>query len=78
MKRDHILNASVIRAVAAIGHTQSLMICDAGLPIPAGVPCIDLSLVRGIPSFQDVLEAVAAEMVIERAILATETSQKNL
>lgn len=77
MKCDRILNAQLIHAIAAIGHTQSLVICDAGLPIPKGVPCIDLSLVKGIPSFESVLHAVADEMVVERVIYADECEEKN-
>ena len=77
MKCDRILKAPLIRAIAAVGHTQSLVICDAGLPIPKGVACIDLSLVKGVPSFEEVLNAVAAEMVVEKAIWASESQDNN-
>lgn len=30
------------------------MSADAGLPVPAGTPCIDLALTRGVPSFDQV------------------------
>lgn len=77
MKKDRILNAELLRAVAALGHTQMLVIGDAGLPVPKGVPCIDLAVTHGIPSFQDVLSAVASELVVEAAIYATEADEKN-
>lgn len=66
--------------IAGIGHTEFLVIADPGLPIPKGVPVIDLSLVRDIPKFIDVLEAVKEELVIESFFIATEikTQSKNL
>ena len=72
MKKDGILNPQLSAAIAAIGHTQFLVIADPGLPIPKGVPVIDLSLVRGIPSFLDVLHAVREELVIESYFVASE------
>lgn len=77
MKADRIINTALIEAVAAIGHTQSLVIADAGLPVPKGVRCIDLSVVRGTPSFACVLKAVASEMVVEKVIFAEEAKQQN-
>lgn len=77
MKKDKILNTELVRLISSLGHTQTLVIGDAGLPVPKGVPCIDLSVVRGIPSFRDLLAAVAGELVVESAIYAKEADQKN-
>ena len=77
MKRDKILNPHLIEAIAQLGHTQTLVIGDAGLPIPPGVRCIDLSVVCGVPSFRDVLAAIAEELVVESAIYASEAHEKN-
>lgn len=72
MKKKGILNPALCAAVAAIGHTDSLVIADPGLPLPEGVEVVDLSLVRGMPPFMDVLRAVADEFVVESYILASE------
>ena len=77
MKQDRILNPKLIRLIAAIGHTQTLVIADAGLPVPKGVLVLDLSLVRGVPSFQQVLDAVLEELVVEGCCLAEEMTQYN-
>jgi len=77
MKKTGILNPEIIAVIAALGHTDSLVIADAGLPIPKDVPCIDISLNRGIPSFQQTLKAIAKELVIESFIVAEELSKKN-
>ena len=80
MKKSGILNPELCAVIAGIGHTEFLVIADPGLPIPKGVPVIDLSLVRDIPKFIDVLEAVKEELVIESFFIATEikTQSKNL
>ena len=49
-----------------------IVIADAGLPVPPGVELIDLSLLPGIPSFLQVLDAVRGLLVYERVILAQE------
>ena len=51
-----------------------LVIGDAGLPVPKGVPCIDLAVRVGVPGFWDVLDTVLSEMEVERAVVAEEAS----
>lgn len=77
MKKDGILNTNLISEVAAIGHTQYLVIGDAGLPIPKGVNVLDISLIKGVPGFMQVLEAVNEELVSEAYILAEEIKEGN-
>ncbi|TJZ94103.1 D-ribose pyranase [Paracoccus gahaiensis] len=72
MKRSVLLNAELSRLVAAMGHGDLLVIGDAGLPVPRGVRVVDLAVTRGIPGVFDVLDAVLAEMVVERSALAEE------
>jgi D-ribose pyranase len=77
MKRDRILNPELISAIASLGHTEYMVIGDAGLPIPDGITIIDLSVVKGIPAFMDVLRAVAEELVIQSFIYASEMNSVN-
>ena len=72
MKKIGILNQPVSSVVAGLGHMDTLVVADAGLPIPQGTRRIDLALVEGIPGFLDTLRAVLAEMQVERAIVAEE------
>jgi D-ribose pyranase len=72
MKRGTLLHPELSRVIARLGHGDALVIADAGLPIPPGVERIDLAFAPGKPAFMDVLEAVLAEMQVERATLATE------
>lgn len=77
MKKDGLLNAELISEIAAIGHTQYMVISDVGLPVPKGVKVIDLALAPGVPSFAQVLEAVDSELVSESYILAEEIREQN-
>lgn len=77
MKTDGLLNPQILQAVAALGHTQLLVIADAGLPVPKGVPVIDVSVSGGIPGFFQVLEAVKGELVMESFIYANEMQTQN-
>lgn len=72
MKRGGLLNPDLASAIARLGHTDTFVIADCGLPIPQGVRIIDLSLVFGIPRFVDTLSALLAEVVIEGAVAADE------
>jgi D-ribose pyranase len=77
MKRCGHLNRDVSRVLARMGHTDSLVIADCGLPVPDGVECIDLSLALGDPPFLRVLDTVLADFKVERAVFATEAQQHN-
>lgn len=67
-----ILNPELSRVIAETGHTDLLVVTDAGLPIPLNVERIDLSIKPNLPRFLDVLKAVAGELVVEGITLAEE------
>jgi D-ribose pyranase len=72
MKKRGILNHELIKVIATLGHTDALVIADAGLPIPPEVQRIDLAVSGGIPRFMDVLRSVLEETQVERAAIARE------
>ncbi|MEI8200897.1 MAG: D-ribose pyranase [Eubacteriales bacterium] len=77
MKRTGILNSQLMQQIAALGHTDTFLIGDAGMPVPNGVPIIDLVLVLGVPTFEQVLRAVLAETVVEAGTIAEEAAGNN-
>lgn len=72
MKKIGTLNQPISEVIAGMGHGDMLVICDAGLPIPAGVKRIDLALKVGVPGFLDTLEVILTELKIEGVIAASE------
>jgi D-ribose pyranase len=72
MKKTALLNPLISGTIASIGHTEKLVIADAGLPIPDETKRIDLALTKNIPPFIATLQVVLQEMKVERVILAEE------
>ena len=77
MKKLGHLNRDIARVLAAMGHTDSIVIADCGLPIPDGVECVDVSLALDVPRFFDVLDSVLADFKAERAVFASESETHN-
>ncbi len=77
MKKGHLLNAELSYVIARLGHTDTLTIADAGLPIPVGPQRIDLALTPGTPEFLQVVAAVTQEMQVEGALIAEEIKAHN-
>ncbi len=72
MKKTGILNQPISSVIAGLGHMDTLVIADAGLPIPPETRRIDLALTEGIPTFLDTLRVVLTEMQVEQAVVAEE------
>ncbi|WP_145317303.1 D-ribose pyranase [Paenibacillus xylanexedens] len=77
MKKNGILNSHISKILSDLGHTDMIAIADAGLPVPDGVLKIDLALKLGTPSFREVVELIAEDMVIEKVIVAEEIHEGN-
>jgi len=58
-----------------LGHTDQIIICDAGFPIPQEVRRIDLALEKGLPSFLDTLRVILKELCVEKIIVEKETKE---
>ncbi|MFG7942028.1 D-ribose pyranase [Streptomyces cacaoi] len=77
MKKSGILNRHLSGALARLGHTDLVMVCDAGLPIPEGPLVVDLAFRAGVPAFAEVLEGILDELEVEGAVAATEVREAN-
>jgi D-ribose pyranase len=73
--KSEILNAPLLGALAKLGHTDTVVIADCGLPLPAGPTVIDLALVQGLLSFEQVLDVLSRNLVIEASTLASEAKE---
>ena len=75
MKRGGIINARLAGELARLGHTDLVVVCDAGLPVPPGPAVADLAFRLGVPSFETVLSGLLEEIVVEGATAAEETRE---
>lgn len=72
MLKGGILNPQIAHTLASLAHMDTLVIADAGLPVPKGVQRIDLAWKEGEPKYLDVLSEILKHIVVEKAILANE------
>lgn len=75
MKKIGIINSELSRVISELGHTDTIVIADCGLPIPPGVRRIDLALKRGVPGYVETLETILEEMQVERYTIAAEMKE---
>ena len=73
MKKNGILHKQLNAVIASLGHMDTIIICDAGLPIPDECQRVELAFVEGIPGQLQVLESLLKEIIVEKAILANES-----
>jgi D-ribose pyranase len=72
MKKVGTLNQPLSEVIAGLGHLDTLVVGDAGLPIPVKTQRIDLALTQGVPTFLETLRVILEEVQVERAIIAEE------
>lgn len=77
MKKTTLLQSDLSYIIATLGHLDTLVIADAGLPISAETVRIDLALTQGVPGAVQTLRVVLEEMKVEKVILAAEAKEKN-
>ncbi|MEU3657133.1 D-ribose pyranase [Streptomyces sp. NPDC032161] len=77
MKRSGILNAELSGVLATLGHTDLLLVVDAGFPVPRDAHRIDLALAENLPDLRTVLGLIADELVVEGVVRAEDVPTHN-
>lgn len=77
MRQQGLLQSELLAVIARLGHGQTLVIADAGLPIEPGSCRIDLAVRPGLPGILPVLEVVLSAGVFQAATLASELPTSN-
>ena len=73
-----LLNVQLSAVVTGLRFGERIVIADAGLPVPPGVPTLDLAITAGLPTVPDVVRALRESLVIEAAWVAEEMSKVNI
>lgn len=73
MTETGILNRGIAAQIAKMGHTDMMLIADAGLAVPNTTPVIDISLKENIPTSIEVLEEVLKHFSVEKIIYSQAT-----
>lgn len=77
MKSGKLLNAELSHAIACLGHTDLMIVCDAGFPIPSSAWRIDLAIMPDVPDLETVLTAVSGAFIAEKVSFAAEMAENN-
>ncbi len=77
MRPNRILHPELAEALATLGHSDILLVTDAGFPIPADANRIDLGFYEGIPDVLDVLRVMRKEVFIEEVHFAGDILENN-
>jgi D-ribose pyranase len=75
MKRAGLMNRDLSAIVAAMGHYDRLVVCDAGFPIPRDADYVDLSLRANRPNVLEIVELLLEELQVEEVYVAQEAMQ---
>ncbi len=77
MRPNRILHPELARSLATLGHTDIVLVTDAGFPIPAGANRIDLGFYEGLPDVLDILRVLRQEIFVEEVHFATDVRDRN-
>ena len=77
MKKSGILNAELSGALATLGHTDLILVVDAGFPIPRTAHRIDLAISENLPDLRMVLDLISKELVVEGVVRAEDVVSNN-
>lgn len=77
MKRNGILNQPLSNVLASFGHTDLLMVCDVGFPIPRDAQRVDLAIAPDLPDLRTILSLIDKEFITEKVVIAAEMSEFN-
>ena len=77
MLKTGILNPHVLHLLARFRHTNTIVIADRGFPSWPQIETVDISLVDGVPTVLQVLQAVRAQCIIGKAWMAKEFLKAN-
>ncbi len=72
-----IINPQINSLISRVRHTNTIVIADRGFPFWPGIETVDISLVDGIPTVCQVLDALRQNFVVGRAFMAEEFMKSN-
>ncbi|MDA0752286.1 MAG: RbsD/FucU family protein [Verrucomicrobia bacterium] len=74
---EGIINPNLLSLISRIRHTNTLVIADAAFPFWNMIETVDLTLVRGIPTITQVLDAILPNWKCGEIFMAEEFKSTN-
>lgn len=72
LRKDRVLHPELAKALATCGHTDIILVTDAGFPIPQDANRIDLGYYAGEVDVLDILKMLRKEIFVEEVSFAKE------
>lgn len=76
MRESGIVNREINDVLSTLGHTDEMMVCDAGFAIPNGIRTVDISFSENKPTVPEVLEELRRHFSVERVVISADTQEK--
>ena len=75
MRETGIVNRDICDVLSTLGHTDELIVCDAGFAIPLGVRTVDISLAENKPTVPEVLAELKKHFSVEKLVISEDTKR---
>jgi D-ribose pyranase len=75
MRETGIVNREICDILSSLGHTDEMIVCDAGFAIPTGVRTIDIALAENKPTVPEVLAELKKHFSVEKLVISEETKK---
>ena len=76
MRETGIVNRDICDVLSTLGHTDQMMVCDAGFAIPNGVRTVDISYGENKPTVPEVLHELLKHFSVERIVVSEDTQKR--
>jgi D-ribose pyranase len=73
MRETGILNRDISDVLSTLGHTDEMIVCDAGFAIPQGVRTVDIALAKDKPTVLELLAELKEHFSVETIVVADAT-----
>lgn len=77
MQPNRILHPELARGLATLGHTDILLVTDAGFPVPRDADVVNLGLVAGTVDVLEILEVLRQHLFVEAVHFAREVKTRS-
>ena len=75
MRETGTVNREISDVLSTLGHTDEMIVCDAGFAIPTGVRTVDISLAENKPTVPEVLAELRKHLSVEKLVISEETKK---
>ena len=76
-RTSSLLNGRLAAAVTTLRYGETIVVADAGLPVPLGTETLDLAVVPGLPSTRQIVAALKENLVLLEVRIASEMAHAN-